>query len=153
MRYSNVEHRLKVGEWAEKIAEYLFSYIKTDIQEDKNGTNGYLNNKAIQIKGDLEMAKTNNFYKEIFEKTYKTDTWRNSPYNAAININVTNNYLVIVSEIDVKTTIKEYNIPLRQINETSKGYLIPLNWLNYKKRYHGFTYPQLPLKTPQMKEQ
>lgn len=143
MNYSTIKHRDAVGKWGEMIAEYIFGYRKADIFLDKNGIDGFwAKERTIQIKTDLKIIETGNIYKEVYEKTYPIDNWRISPCNASIHIFITNKYCYLIADIEISKKCKE--LSLIQINETSKGYLIPITSIPHTKKEHGFYYPENP---------
>lgn len=124
----------------ELVKTYIPYYMPATIKENKEGTDGYLHKgwpeeKKVQVKYDETIEKTQNLYKEEFEKTYPWQDWRKSPCDADVIFFISTKaiYKVDIQEIE---KMKRY-IGLKQISDTSKGYLIPLQ----KIRYLRIAYP------------
>ena len=108
--------------------------------DDKNGIDGYLHGRKVQVKYDDTISKTGNIYIELYEKSqgHKDQEWRTSKVNADSYVFVTsgNAYLITVNELAdaVKTLSDNNDLKCRAISETSIGFLIPLDKIHVSER-------------------
>lgn len=100
---------------------------------DKMGVDAYDGEYALQIKYDATIAKTNNLYHEIYEKSVNRpdQAWRNSPHKCDGYIFCTSTFALRVS-VDTLAVAQKGRI-LQQISSTSMGFLIPIDDLSAKK--------------------
>ncbi len=131
-----VSTTLDIGELAPVVAKKLWPLLRlvqSGSAVDKNGTDAWLKGKRVQIKGDLEIERTQNLYHEIYEKTkgQEDQKWRHSPSNAFYYIFVTSSFAVLTT-IHALAEI-ETGMQLKRINATSIGFLIPLIDLEEKQ--------------------
>lgn len=115
---------------AKKLWPELVFYCKGSAK-DRSGTDAVLNRHNVQIKGDIRIIQSGNIYHEVYEKTKgrPEQEWRHSPNNADLYIFVTwdsSSSIAYMITIDM-LAIAEQNLPLRQISNTSIGFLIPLS--------------------------
>ena len=104
---------------------------------DLHGVDGHLRHAPVQIKGDRTLAKTRNFYKEHYKKTYETkrdtslDDWRITPCYA-VNLIFITAYKAYVVSIDsfARAAIGRQ---VRQIKDTSIGVLVPMSAVDIKE--------------------
>jgi len=131
----------KYGE--DMVLKYIPNIKKLSVKDDKAGTDMLLNGKKIQVKFDRRICTSNNLYFEIQEKSKPTDKWRPSPCNAhfyffvtPLDINEPFNERCTIIKVTTKEFYKirkEYTIT-KLPNLTSKGYLIPINAMQHRKR-------------------
>lgn len=117
-----------IADMAVRIAQAVFPTLKIMGQtKDRQGIDAMLQGLTVQIKGDQTIAKTGNLYHEYYEKTKHNpeQPWRRSPAPVDHFIFVTE-YLLVSLPIQVMAEL-EIGLPLRQINPTSIGTLIPLS--------------------------
>ncbi len=124
------------GELGERIAKQLWpELIPTEPGgvADRNGIDGFLFGKKIQIKYDSMIAKTCNIYLELYEKSVNRSDqeWRTSKVNADSYIFVTTDKAYLITVNDIVCAIRElasaHTLQCRAISETSIGFLIPLD--------------------------
>lgn len=140
-------HENAVGRWAAKIVEIYYNTTRATVERDKKGTDMFLGAKSIQVKGDLKMTETGNFYKETEERTYSYQKLRPSPNDAEVEIHVADGYMIIASRKDMEKTIERLGLKQEMRNENSRAYLIPLAKLPHIMRVHGMTYPNIDADT------
>ncbi len=137
--------KLDRGELGEKIVKELWPDLKLTESggvDDKNGIDGFLNGKKIQIKYDATIARTGNIYIELYEKTINRayQEWRTSKVNADSYIFVTigNAYLITVNALAeaVKTLSLSGELKCRAISDTSIGFLIPISKIKISEVKH-----------------
>ena len=119
--------KLDKGELGRQMAKRLWASInlvENGSPIDKMGVDAYDGNRSIQIKYDETMARTENIYHEIYEKSYPAQLWRNSPHKCDAYIFCTIGYALRVSQNELTKT--EIGRTLTQISETSVGFLIPI---------------------------
>ncbi len=120
------------------VAECWPQFIENDSGNwlDLHGVDGWLNHVPVQVKADARLSGSGNLYHEKYKRTYEHrndplgDPWRISPC-WAVNLIVVTHYMAYVISIDaiVRAGI---GTRLTQINDTSVGYLIPLDTLEIK---------------------
>ena len=107
--------------------------------DDRNGIDGYLHGKKVQIKFDRTISRTGNIYVELYEKSLgrADQEWRTSKVNADSYIFITLNkaYLITVNALAeaVKTISNNNELVCRAISETSIGFLIPITKIHLKE--------------------
>lgn len=110
--------------------------------DDRNGIDGYLYGKKIQVKYDGTISKTGNIYVELYEKSagHIDQDWRASKIAADSYIFITSGeaYLISVNAIAeaVKSLSNDNALKCRAISETSIGFLIPLNKISVSEKKH-----------------
>lgn len=120
--------KLTNGKFGEEKAAELWPDLRLTENgsiDDRNGIDGYLNGKRVQIKFDRRISKTENIYREVWEKSYPEQKWRHSKVNADIYIFVTTDKAILIPVDELAKA--ERNLELIQISATSMGFLIPIS--------------------------
>ena len=133
-----------IGKVGENIARLLWPSLipVANIEEDKKGTDAYLDGKRVQIKTDRRIATSGNLYMEQWEKSIDRPDQkpRESPCNADIYIFVTHNLAIKIDTKELTDTCARLGLPLKTISETSCGFLIPIESLQkHEKIFHPWT--------------
>lgn len=133
----------------EQIAQQLWPSLnlnKNGGQSDKRGVDGYLNGVAVQIKTDVEIARTGNIFHEIYKRNNGTWNsygqpnryWRKSQSEADIYL-----FITIDSAYKVETNdlaCAEVGMTLTKISSTAIGFSLPIRLIpNVEIRSHDFS--------------
>lgn len=128
-----------IGQMGESIAKIIFPCLEvTQRFEDKNGLDGRIEGKTIQVKADQRIEESGHIYHEYWEKSigHPEQPWRRSPSPVDLYLFVTAGLYVYISANALAK--REVGRQLKKILPTSVGILLPLSCLQPFTHTHPY---------------